>query len=150
MRFDFDDQIQVRYRHTDGENFDTWVSGEEVLSRLKSANKEKQLRALSRLDLEALRKFRDELPEHGKERAWKTLKDQTADSVEDNIGGNVIGDSLADAVRGDESEEFPDSQQWQLLLDDKAFKSKVLDLAWIQLEGSLPEDDSPVEYDDWV
>jgi len=40
MRHDFDDQIQVRYTHTDGESFDTWVSGEEVLGRINSVESE--------------------------------------------------------------------------------------------------------------
>jgi len=138
MRYDFDDQIQVRYQHTDGENFDTWVSGDEVLSRLRSAENEERLIALSKLDIEVLRKFKEELPEVGKERAWSTLS------------GNAIGDSLADAVRGYDNEEDSDSRQWQLLLQENVFKSMVIELAWIQLEGSLPEDDTPVEYDDWV
>jgi hypothetical protein len=150
MRYDFDDQIQVRYQHTDGENFDTWVSGDEVLSRLRSAENEERLIALSKLDIEVLRKFKEELPEVGTERAWSTLKEHAAKSVEDNIGGNAIGDSLADAVRGYDNEEDSDSRQWQLLLQENVFKSTVIELAWIQLEGSLPEDDTPVEYDDWV
>ncbi len=33
MRHDYGDMIQVRYQHSDGENYDTWVSGDEVLSR---------------------------------------------------------------------------------------------------------------------
>ena len=150
MRYDFDDQIQVRYQHTDGENYDTWVSGDEVLSRLRSAENEERLIALSKLDIEVLRKFKEELPEVGKERAWSTLREHAAKSVENNIGGNAIGDSLADAVRGYDNEEDSDSRQWHLLLQDNVFKSTVIELAWIQLEGSLPEDDTPVEYDNWV
>ena len=43
MRHDFGDQIQVRYRHTDGEDYDTWVSGEEARQRLKTAEREKKI-----------------------------------------------------------------------------------------------------------
>jgi hypothetical protein len=150
MRYDFDDQIQVRYEHTDCESFETWVSGEEVLTRLSSAEAEARLRKLRKLDLNALRYLKEEIPELGKERAWRTLKDQLADSVEDTLGGNIIGESLSDVVRGEVEDSDPDSQEWILLLRDRTFKAKVLELAWIQLEGSLPEDDSPEEHDDWV
>jgi hypothetical protein len=40
LRHDFSDQIQVRYLHPSGENFDTWISGEEVLRRLKTMSRE--------------------------------------------------------------------------------------------------------------
>jgi hypothetical protein len=120
---------------------------------LSSEAAEKQLRAISRLDLEAIRKLAQELPERGKTEAWHTLKDRFADSVENSIGGNVLGDSLADAVRGVETELSPDEierQRWRLYLQSPAFKSKVLELAWIQLEGSIPGDESTEPLDDWV
>lgn len=152
MRYDFDDQIQVRYQHTDGEFFDTWVSGEEVLSRLKSIEAEERLRAIKNLNLDALRRLAKELPKEGKERAWSTLRDRLADSVEDTIGGNVVGDGLADAVRegNDDSDVEPERQRWLLLLHDRAFKTRVLELAWIQLEGSFPDDDLTDQLNDWV
>ena len=153
MRYAYDDQIQVRYQHSDGEFFDTWVSGEEILSRLKSKESEEQLRALKNLNLNALRQFTKELPEKGKKRAWSTLKDQMAESVGDTIGGNLIGDSLADAVRGGDVENDDDElvrQRWTVLLQVQAFKSKVLELAWIQLEGSFPDDGTADRLSDWV
>jgi hypothetical protein len=153
MRYDYDDQIQVRYQHSDGEFFDTWVSGTEVLSRIKSRASEEQLRALKNLDPNALRQFTEELPEKGKKRAWNTLKDQMGDSIEDAIGGNLIGDSLANAVRGLDDDTDPyegERRRWSVLLQDQAFKGQVLELAWIQLEGSFPDDDSADRLDDWV
>lgn len=153
MRYAYDDQIQVRYQHSDGEFFDTWVSGEEILSRLKSKESEEQLRTLKNLNLNALRQFTKELPEKGKKRAWSTLKDQMAESVGDTIGGNLIGDSLADAVRGGDDEIDDDElerQRWTVLLQDQAFKTKVLELAWIQLKGSFPNDGSADPLNDWV
>ena len=42
MRHDFADQFQVRYHHPNGEHYDTWVSGEEALSRLRSAGAEER------------------------------------------------------------------------------------------------------------
>lgn len=153
MRYDYDDQIQVRYQHSDDEFFDTWVSGAEVLSRIKSGESEEQLRALKNLNLNALRRYTKELPEKGKKRAWSTLKDQMAESVEDAIGGNLIGDSLADSVRGVDDDIDPyelERQRWLLFLQNQAFKTNVLELAWIQLEGSFPDEDSSDPLNDWV
>jgi hypothetical protein len=150
MRHDFDDQIQVRYTHTDGESFDTWVSGEEVLGRINSAKSEERLRALSSLDLAALRKLKEQLPEKGKQAAWETLKERMADSVEDTLGDSIISDSLADAVRGYDDDQVPDANRWRILLRDSGFKALVLELAWIQLEGSLPDEDVDDNADDWV
>ena len=150
MRYDFDDQIQVRYQHSDGESFDTWVSGEEVMSRIESDEAEGRLRALKNLNLDALRQLKEDLPEKGKERAWSTLKDQFADSIEESIGGNIIGDSFADSVRGYDDEFETGQDRWLLLLQEPAFRTRVLELAWIQLEGSFPDDDSIEEPDGWI
>ena len=150
IRYDFDDQIQVRYQHSDGESYDTWVSGEEIVSRIESGEAKERLRALKNLNLDALRQLREDLPEKGKERAWSTLKDQLADSLEESIGGNIIGDSFADAVRGSDDDYEPGQDHWLLLLQETAFRSRVLELAWIQLEGSFPDDDSTEEPDDWI
>lgn len=153
MRYDYDDQIQVRYQHSDGDFYDTWVSGSEALRRIKSKESEEQLKALKDLDLNALRQFTRELPEKGRKRAWSTLKEQMGESVEEAIGGNLIGDILADAVRGVDDDIDPDElerQRWHLLLQNQAFKGQVLELAWIQLEGSFPDDDSFDGLDDWV
>lgn len=43
MRHDFEDQIQVRYRHPDGQDYDTWVSGLEAEHRLQAEVREQQL-----------------------------------------------------------------------------------------------------------
>ena len=153
MRYDFADQIQVRYSHLNGEEYDTWVSGDEVLQRLSSEASEEKLRRLSRLDWRELRNAKEQLPEQGKDKLENTLVNRLADEVEDFIGGNVIGDNLADAVRGYRGEKRDSDDQksrWVTLLGSEIFRMKVLELAWIQLEGSFPESDSPVEPDDWT
>ena len=152
MRHDFADQIQVRYRHVNGEEYDTWVSGDEVLQRLSSKASEEKLRRLSRLDWRELRNAKEQLPEQGKDKLEDTLISHLADEVEDFIGGNVIGDNLADAIRGESLEKRGSDDQksrWVTLLGSELFRVKVLELAWIQLEGSFPESDFPVEPDDW-
>jgi hypothetical protein len=153
MRHDFADQIQVRYRHVDGEKYDTWVSGDEVLQRLSSEASEEKLRRLSRLDVQELRKAKEQLPEQGKDELEHSISSRLADKVEGFIGGNVIGDSLADAVRGDSVENHDSDDRksrWVTLLRNEIFRIKVLELAWIQLEGSFPESDIPDELDDWT
>ena len=153
MRHDFADQIQVRYRHVNGEEYDTWVSGDEVLQRLSSEASEEKLRRLSRLDWRELRNAKEQLPEQGKDKLEDTLVNRLADDVEDFIGGNVIGDNLADAVRGATREKRDSDDQksrWVTLLGSEIFRMKVLELAWIQLEGSFPESNSRAEPDDWT
>ncbi len=153
MRYDFGDQFQVRYQHSNGEFFDTWVSGEEAIQRLSSEETEEQLKALRRLDLVALRKVLDKLPGRSREQAWRSLSDRAGDSVDDMIGGNIIGDSLADAVRGNGSDTNPEdleTQRWLVILEDEDFRAKVLELAWIQLEGSFPDDESSDSLAGWV
>jgi hypothetical protein len=155
VRPDFGDMIQVRYRHTDGDDYDTWVSGEEVWQRLKSESAEERLHAISKLDWDAIQAAKERLPDEAKKKAKRTLIDRFADEVKGAIGGNVIGDSFADAVRGEESAE-PDPDQaerekWRTRLIDNHFRARVLELAWIQLEGSFPDDDDIVEEpDDWM
>jgi len=73
-----------------------------------------------------------------------------ADSVEDTLGDSIISDSLADAVRGYDDDQVPDANRWRILLRDSGFKALVLELAWIQLEGSLPDEDVDDNADDWV
>ena len=153
MRYDFGDQIQVRYRHDNGEDYDTWVSGDEVLKRLSSEASEEKLRRLSRLDWRKVQNIKEQLPEQGKDKLEDGLINRLADEVEDFIGGNVIGDSLADSIREDGAEKSSSNDQkarWSTLLGSEIFHKKVLELAWIQLEGSFPESDSPVEPDDWI
>lgn len=153
MRHDFGDQIQVRYRHTDGEDYDTWVSGEEVLGRIRSQATEERLRGLMKLNWGQIQEAKDRLPEEVKKKTERWLLDILANGLEDNLGGNLIGDSLADAIGGgkdkDASTEVAKGR-WINLLHDELFRAGVLELAWIQLEGSLPEDSPAEEQDDWI
>ncbi len=153
MRHDFSDQIQVRYQHPDGENIDTWVSGEEVLSRLYSESEEKKLRSLDQNDWKKLLRMKDSLPEKGKELLERHLRDKLADQMDDFVGESILGDSIVVAIKGDHSKESnPESSQskWKALLQADPFREKVIELAWIQLEGSLPEDKSAEDFDDWT
>ncbi len=152
MRYDFGDMIQVRYRHTDGENYDTWVSGEEVLQRLRSQAAEARLKGLSRLDWQQLQEAKERLPDDLKESAQQRLLDILANGMDDAIGGNVIGDNLADAVRNRDREDESsnnEKKRWVTYLQDEQFCAKLLELAWIQLEGSSPEMPEE-EPDDWL
>lgn len=152
MRHDFADQIQVRYEHGDGEAYDTWVSGEEVMQRLRSEAAERRLRGLSRLDWQEIQEAKERLPQEGKDRLEEEARDRLADGLKDVLGDNVIGESLADAVRGRDREADDDSTVWRERLKKGAFQEKVLELAWINLRGSFPEEDEgPAdEPDDWI
>ena len=154
MRHDFADQIQVRYRHSNGEAYDTWVSGEEVMQRLRSEAAERRLRGLSRFSWKEIQEAKERLPREGKERLEEQARDRLADGLKDVLGENVIGESLADAVRGRDRDEDDDAAVWRERLQDGAFREKILELAWINLRGSFPEKDeggaSPDEPDDWV
>jgi hypothetical protein len=133
LRPDFGDMIQVRYRHTDGDDYDTWVSGEEVWQRLKSETAEDRLRAISKLDLTAIQAAKDRLADEATKKAKRKLIDRFADEVKGAIGGNVIGDSFADSIRGEEpAEQDPDEaerEKWRTRLIDNHFRAKVLEKA---------------------
>ena len=153
MRPDFGDMIQVRYVHSDGDDYDTWVSGEEVLQRLASETAEQRLRGISKLDWAAIKEARERLPDEGKKKLRRKLIDRLSNEVKGAVGGNVIGDSFADAISGRDSSEDPydlERDAWRQRLTDDDFRAKVLELAWIQLEGSFPDDDSLDEPDDWM
>ncbi len=150
MRHDFADQIQVRYRHSDGETYDTWVSGEEVMQRLRSEAAERRLRGLSRLNWKTIREAGEALPQEGRKRLQDQMKDRLADEVEDMLGDNVIGESLADAVRGEEPDEGDVAALWHQCLQDRMFREKVQELAWINLRGSFPEEEDTEAPDDWI
>ena len=151
MRHDFSDQIQVRYPHPTGENFDTWISGGEVMSRLKTMSREQLIHSFSRMNwTEAKAALQREL-DQGKDNARRSLKDRLANVVEDNIGGNIFGDTLADNIRGVDSNADPRDQEkalWQQRLHNDAFRAVALELAWINLEGTFP-DEPEAEQDDW-
>ncbi len=152
MRHDFDDQIQVRYRHGEGEEFDTWVSGLEALQRLRSEAAEERLKGLSQLAGDDLKLVLDSLPEITKGSARESLRDALADRLQNSFGGNIIGDALSDSARGRST--APESanakkQRWLALLKYEPFRQRVLHLAWIQLEGSFPKSEPNAEPDDW-
>lgn len=152
LRHDFSDQIQVRYPHPTGEAFDTWISGEEVMSRLKTMSREQLIHSFSRMNwTEAKAALQRELDE-GKQKARRSLKERLAGMVEDNIGGNIFGNTLADNIRGvDSSADLREQEKalWQQRLHNDAFRAIALELAWINLEGTFP-DEAPTEPDDWV
>lgn len=153
MRHDFDDQIQVRYQHLDGQDYDTWVSGEEALQRLESLEAEEQLKSLSNLSRDDLQVVLRSLPEKIRDIAQRRLRDELADSLETGIGGNLIGDALAGAARGQGTggeTAAAEKERWLTLLHYGPFRKIVLELAWIQLEGSFPEVESGQERDDWL
>ena len=150
MRHDFADQIQVRYQHANGESYDTWVSGEEVMQRLRSEAAEQRLRGLSRLNWKDIREAKETLPQEAKERLEDQVKDRLADGLEDFLGDNIIGESLANSVRGEEGEQDYDLALWQERLGNEPFREKVLELAWINLRGSFPEEEDADDLNDWV
>lgn len=152
MRHDFSDQIQVRYPHPNGEEYDTWVSGEEVMQRLQTQSREELIRSFSRLDLDQAGEEVKKQVEQGKEKLRQDLSDRLADAVSDNLGDNVFGQTVADKIRGvDSSLDAHDEEKkvWQARLQDDAFRLVVLDLAWINLDGSLPDEKEDEEPDDW-
>jgi Rad3-related DNA helicase len=152
MRHDFSDQIQVRYRHPNGEEFDTWISGEEVLARLKTASREELIKSFSQMNLkQAKREVKKEIEERKKQFRSDAV-DRLGGLVEENIGGNIFGDTLADNIRDRDSnrDEFAEEkQQWQSRLSDEAFRLVALQLAWTNIGDTLP-DEPTAESDDWV
>lgn len=152
MRHDFDDQIQVRYRHTDGQDYDTWVSGLEAEHRLASQAKEQHLKSTIRhLNRQQVETAGRQLPAEGQKRLRDRLQQSLADGLEELIGGNVIGEALTGRVRGQESSPQPDpKQKWSGLLQEQPFRSQILDMAWINLRGSFPDTDEAQEVDDWL
>lgn len=152
MRHDFSDQIQVRYSHANGEDFDTWISGEEVIARLKTASREELIKSFSQMNVrQAKRGVKKEIEER-KKQFRSDIMDRLGGLVEDNIGGNLFGDTLADNIRGRDSnrdEYAEEKQRWQNLLRDDAFRMVALQLAWINIGDTLP-DEEQAESDDWV
>lgn len=152
MRHDFSDQIQVRYPHPDGEKYDTWVSGEEVMQRLKTRSREELIQSFSQLNLRQAREAGKREIESGKKKVRRNLMDRLADTVEDNIGGNIFGDTFADKIRGVDSTVDPhdaEKKQWQSRLHDEAFRMVVLEIAWANIGDTLPGEATEAP-DDWV
>lgn len=153
LRHDYSDMIQVRYPHPNGEPFDTWVSGAEVMARLDTAARERLIKSFSSKNWQqAKESLRTEL-EAGKEKAQHNWRGRLADKITDAVGGNILGDTVADNVRGVDSNQEPHAQEkqlWQSRLHDPAFRNIVLELAWINLRGAMPDEGSEPEADDWV
>lgn len=153
IRHDFSDQLMARYAHPTGEDFDTWISGEEAEARLKTADRKKLIQQFSTLNREdAKRIVRSEL-EESKQQAKKGLFGRLGDLVEDNLGGNPIGDTLADRVRGRDSTIDPrdrEKQKWVKRLQDPAFRMMIIQLAWLDLRDVLPDESQASDFDDWV
>lgn len=149
MRHDFGDQIQVRYRHNDGQDYDTWVSGEEALKRLETAAQKKKIKGFPWRSILNVGKT---LPEKGKTEAKRQLRERLGDTLDDVMGDNVIGESWVNTVRGRAQPDDPyaaEKQTWQTYLQDPTFRAQILELAWLNLSGSFPNDTS-TEPDDWI
>ncbi|MEZ4642177.1 MAG: hypothetical protein R3E31_05445 [Chloroflexota bacterium] len=76
--------------HPTGENFDTWVSGEEVMARLNTAARERLIKSFSNKNWnQAKEALRDEM-DKGKQSAKRKLKDRLAGKVTDVMGDNIL------------------------------------------------------------
>ena len=153
MRHDYSDMIQVRYPHPNGENFDAWVSGEEVLARLNTKDRERLIKNFSQKNWQQAQDAIRQEVEKGKAQARRSLKERLAGIVHDQLGDNIFSDTLADNIRGVDSGEDPRDREkamWQARLRDEAFRAIVLEMAWINLEGTMPDEKYDPEPDDWV
>ena len=152
MRYEFADQIRVRYQHANGEYYDTWVSGEEALNRLESAAAEQRLRSAGKIDWKLIRQLTDQLAEKAKKVGTDYLQEWVEEKVDQTFGGNPIGNSIVDSVSRDDllTESSDPAFQWRALLQDRVFKNQVLELAWIQLEGSFPDMDDSTPEEEWI
>lgn len=147
------DQIQVRYPHPNGKKYDTFVSGEEAMSRLDTQAQDRLIKSFSTKNWDQAKSSLKREWKKGQEASSKKFKNRLGDFVEDKVGGNVFGDTLADNVRGVDSTKDPrevEKEIWQSRLHDAEFKSMILNLAWLDLEGSLPKEDDPSDTDDWI
>jgi hypothetical protein len=147
------DQIQVRYPHPNGKQYDTFVSGEEAMSRLNTQAQNRLIKSFSSKNWREAKHSLKEEWRKGKKASEKKLRNRLGSFVQDKVGGNVFGDTLADNVRGVDSTIDPreaEKKLWQNRLHDAEFKQMVLNLAWLDLEGSLPKEDDPADTDDWV
>ena len=153
MRHDFSDMIQVRYPHPNGENYDTWISGEEVMSRLKTMSREALIRSFSQMNWEEAKTAVEREWQQGKEKSYWEVRKRSGDIFANYFGGHIFGETAADSIRGRDSTGDPQEDEklrWQSRLHDPAFRAVALELAWIDLEGSFPEESFNEEPDDWV
>jgi hypothetical protein len=149
MRHDFADRFQVRYLHPEGEHYYTWISGEEVLARLRAAEAEARLRKLGQSLFGDLRAKGAEATQAAKRALADELRDRLGDGVDWLAGGNPLGDGLSARIRGDEEQE-PDAIRWQAYLQDELFRAAALELAWLNLRGSFPEPEADDGEEGWV
>jgi hypothetical protein len=108
---------------------------------------------LSELDPNDLRIVIASLPESTKYAVRQSLTEKAAEQLEALIGGNLIGDAIAKAVRGRDAEPasgLSDEDRWRALIRFAPFRQIVLELAWIQLEGSFPDSGAEPPPDDWL
>lgn len=153
LRHDFSDQLQVRYPHPNGETFDTWVSGEEIMARLHTAARERLIKSFSTKNWSQAKESLHDEVEKSKEKAKRSFKDRLAGKASDVLGDNIFGDTLADNIRGIDSTSDPRTQEkqlWQHRLHDPDFRAIALDLAWINLRGTMPDEGPAPALDDWV
>lgn len=152
MRHDYSDMIQVRYTHPAGEVIDTWISGDEVMARLKSTSREELIRSFGRLDWPEAKAGVAREWEQGQQKAKRSLRERLAGQVEETLGDNLFGQTVADRVRGADGTTDKAAQEkalWQARLAERPFRAIAIELAWINLEGTLPEE-TPPEPDDWL
>ncbi len=153
MRHDYSDMIQVRYPHPNGEPFDAWVSGEEVMSRLKTASREQLIHSFSRMRWgEAKAALEREWMQY-KEKSYWDFRQRSGDAFARHFGGHIFGETAADAIRGVSGDDNPhdqEKQKWQSHLQDPAFRAFTLELAWVDLEGAFPDEPADAGPDDWV
>ncbi|MCP4359008.1 MAG: hypothetical protein GY796_13390 [Chloroflexi bacterium] len=153
MRHDFSDMIQVRYTHPNGENYDTWISGEEVMSRLKTLSREHLIRSFSKMNWIEAKTAVEREWQQGKDRTYWELRRRGGDIFAGQFGGHILGDTTADNIRGVDSSidsRDKEKQTWQSHLYDPAFRAIALELAWTDLEGSFPDEPESAALDDWV
>lgn len=153
MRHDYSDMIQVRYIHPNGEPFDTWVSGEEIMQRLNTQTRERLIKSFSQKNWQEAKDAARQEIEKGQETARRSLKNRLANIISDQIGGNILGDTLADNMRSVDSNIDAYDQEktvWQSHLQNSDFRAIAFQLAWTNLAGTLPEDKTGPQLDDWV
>ncbi|NHZ71703.1 MAG: hypothetical protein GWP17_01285, partial [Aquificales bacterium] len=89
------DMIQVRYPHPNGKQYDTFVSGEEAMSRLDTQAQDRLIKSFSTQNWDQAKHSIKKEWHKGKDASGKKLKNRLGDFVQDKVGGNVFGDTLA-------------------------------------------------------
>jgi hypothetical protein len=90
----------------------------------------------------------------GQQRLHDEVRERLGDEIDDFGGDSLIGNSLADAIRGQPrttgQDEDGEKALWQKHLQEVEFRATVLELAWLNLRGSFPESEEADDHDDWV